>query len=206
MAANAGWVSVGVDHDTADFRCPDDPSLVARGRPHSLSRRARSLVITADGGGSNGSRVRLWKLELQRFADELGLSDRGSPLPPGTSKWNKIEHRLFSFITQNWRGRPLTDRVTIVELIGATTTRTGLKVECALDTIYEKGIKVTDAEMKRSTSAATLSILNGTTWLFLGSKIRSVFIVARVLSFVSHALRRYRSNQNVTRTKMESPL
>src|SRR6185312_13517986 len=108
----------------------------------------RELTITADCGGSNGARVRLWKRELQRFADETGLILHVHHYPPGTSKWNKIEHRLFCRITKNWRGHPLTDRLAVVELIGATTTKTGLKVECALDPrTYEKGVKVLDAEM-----------------------------------------------------------
>ena len=124
----------------------------------------RELTITAEGGGSNGSRVRLWKIELQKFADATGMIVHVHHYPPGTSKWNKIEHRLFCHITQTWRGRPLTDRLAVVELIAATTTTTGLRVESALDTrTYEKGIKVTDAEMELSTSQATLSILNGTT-------------------------------------------
>ena len=106
------------------------------------------LTITADGGGSNGARVRLCKVELQKFADETGMTMNVHHYPPGTSKWNRIEHRLFCHITQNWRGRPLLDRVTIVETIGATTTKAGLKVECALDTrTYAKGIKVSKAEM-----------------------------------------------------------
>ena len=111
--------------------------------------KARELTITADCGGSNGSRVRLWKVELQKLADETGLTIKVRHYPPGTSKWNKIEHRLFCHITQNWRGRPLTDRAAVVELIAATTTKTGLKVESALDTrTYQKGIKVTKAAMK----------------------------------------------------------
>jgi hypothetical protein len=106
------------------------------------------LTITADCGGSNGARVRLWKVELQKLADETRLVLHVHHYPPGTSKWNRIEHRMFCHITQNWRGRPLTDRLAIVELIAATTTKSGLKVECALDTrSYEKGIKVSDAEM-----------------------------------------------------------
>src|SRR5271157_5490905 len=110
---------------------------------------ARRLVITADGGGSNGSRVRLWKLELQRLADELGISIEVHHLPPGTSKWNKIEHRLFSFITQNWRAKPLISYRVIVELIGATTTATGLTVRCELDDKpYPKGIAVSDEDMR----------------------------------------------------------
>jgi hypothetical protein len=109
---------------------------------------AHSLTITADGGGSNGARVRLWKVELQRLADETGLTILVLHLPPGTSKWNKIEHRLFSFISKNWRGRPLTDYRTIVELIGATTSTTGLTVRCQLDeNLYPAGIKVSDQEM-----------------------------------------------------------
>jgi hypothetical protein len=111
--------------------------------------RAKELTITADCGGSNGARVRLWKVELQRLADAMDLTLHVHHYPPGTSKWNKIEHRLFCHITQNWRGRPLTDRLAVVELIGATTTKAGLKVECVLDErTYEKGIKVSDAEMR----------------------------------------------------------
>lgn len=118
------------------------------GRPRYPA--ARELTITADCGGSNGARVRLWKVELQKFADETGLTVKVRHYPPGTSKWNKIEHRLFCRITQNWRARPLTDHAAVVEPIAATTTKTGLKVESALDTrTYEKGIKVSDAEMKR---------------------------------------------------------
>jgi hypothetical protein len=109
---------------------------------------ARKLLITADGGGSNGSRVRLWKTELQELADETGLSISVSHFPPGTSKWNKIEHRLFSCITINWRGKPLSSHEVIVNLIASTTTTTGLKVQAGLDTTeYPKGIKVTDEEL-----------------------------------------------------------
>jgi len=108
---------------------------------------ASELMIMADGGGSNGSRVRLWKLELQKLADELGITIRVSHFPPGTSKWNKIEHRLFSYISMNWRGKPLVSHETIVNLIAATTTRKGLKVRAELDSnLYQKGIKVTDEE------------------------------------------------------------
>jgi hypothetical protein len=111
--------------------------------------KMNELTITADCGGSNGARVRLWKLELQKFADQTNLTLHVHHYPPGTSKWNKIEHRLFCHITQNWRGRPLTSRVAVVELIGATTTKKGLKIECALDErTYQKGIKVTVAAMK----------------------------------------------------------
>ena len=110
---------------------------------------ARELTVTADCGGSKGARVRLWKVELQKLADETGPVIHVHHYPPGISKWNKIEHRLFCHITQNWRGRPLTDRLAVVELIGATTTKTGLKVESALDTrIYQKGIKISKVAMK----------------------------------------------------------
>ena len=147
LAANAGWVSVGIDPDTAAFAVES-----IRRWWHMLGQAsypgAKRLLITADGGGSNGSRVRLWKLELQRFADETGLAVTVAHLPPGTSKWNRIEHRLFSYITQNWRGKPLVSHEMIVQLIGATTTQTGLTVRCELDANrYPKGIKVTDAEM-----------------------------------------------------------
>ena len=149
VTANAGFVSVGITSDTAQFAVASIRCWLERmGRPRYP--RARELTITADCGGSNGARVRLWKVELQKLADETGLVLHVHHYPPGTSKWNKIEHRLFCHITQNWRGRPLTDRVAVVELIGATTTKAGLKVECALDTrTYLKGIKVGDAEMKR---------------------------------------------------------
>jgi hypothetical protein len=147
IGANAGCVSVGIDHDTAEF------AVNAIRRWHETMGRERyptcdRLMITADGGGSNGSRVRLWKTELQKLADETGLTISVCHYPPGSSKWNKIEHRLFCHITQNWRGRPLTSRLAIVELIGATTTRTGLTVRCELDEKpYAKGVKVSDAEM-----------------------------------------------------------
>lgn len=148
VAANAGFVSVGITSDTAEFAVEAIRSWLGRmGRKRYP--KAQELTITADCGGSNGARLRLWKVELQKLADETGLVLHVHHYPPGTSKWNKIEHRMFCHITQNWRGRPLTDRLAIVELIGATTTKTGLKVECALDTRnYEKGIKVSDAEMK----------------------------------------------------------
>ncbi len=147
VTANAGFVSVGITSDTAEFAVHSIRSWLERmGRARYPNMR--ELTITADCGGSNGARVRLWKIELQKLADETRLTLRVHHYPPGTSKWNRIEHRLFCHITQNWRGRPLTDRVAVVELIGATTTKAGLKVECALDTrTYEKGIKVRDAEM-----------------------------------------------------------
>jgi Rhodopirellula transposase DDE domain len=147
IADDKGWVSVGVDHDTAAFAVNAIRSWwTFMGR--SRHPGAHSLTITADGGGSNGSRVRLWKVELQKLADELGLTIVVLHLPPGTSKWNKIEHRLFSYISRNWRGRPLIDYRTIVELIGATTSTAGLTVRCQLDeNLYPAGIKVSDEEM-----------------------------------------------------------
>lgn len=152
IADNNGWVSVGVTHDTAQFAV----NAVRRWWATSGKARypqARSLMITADGGGSNGVRVRLWKVELQKLADETGLTIRVCHYPPGTSKWNRIEHRLFCHISQNWRARPLTSRLAIVELIAATTTTTtSLTVACELDTAdYAKGIKVTHAEMEALT-------------------------------------------------------
>ncbi len=146
LAKNEGWVSVGTDHDTASFAVSTIRRWwFAMGKP--LYPDVKELIITADGGGSNGSRVRLWKLELQQLADELGIPIRVSHFPPGTSKWNKIEHRLFSHISMNWRGKPLITHEVIVNLIAATTTRKGLKVRAELDTNpYPKGIKVTDEE------------------------------------------------------------
>jgi hypothetical protein len=148
VAANSAFVSVGITSDTAEFAVQSIRCWLERmGRQRYP--KARELTITADCGGSNGARVRLWKVELQKLADETGLVLRVHHYPPGTSKWNKIEHRLFCHITQNWRGRPLTDRLAVVELIAATTTKTGLKVESALDTrSYNKGIKISKAAMK----------------------------------------------------------
>ena len=148
VAANAGFVSIGITSDTAEFAVQSIRCWLRRMGRYRYPK-ARKLTITADCGGSNGARVRLWKVELQKLADETGLVLCVHHYPPGTSKWNRIEHRLFCHITQNWRGRPLTDRVAVVELIGATTTKAGLKVECALDPrTYQKGIKVSDAEMQ----------------------------------------------------------
>jgi hypothetical protein len=147
LAANRGWVSVGTAHDTPAFAV----QTVRRwweqmGRPTYPA--AAELLITADGGGSNGSRARLWKTELQQLADETGLRITVCHFPPGTSKWNKIEHRMFCHITQNWRGRPLVSHEVIVQLIGSTTTRTGLAIRAGLDTgSYPAGIKVTDTEL-----------------------------------------------------------
>jgi len=146
---NQGWVSVGIDHDTAQFAANSIRrwwrEMGCRRFPH-----ARQLLITADGGGSNGSRSRLWKVSLQALADDLGLRLQVCHFPPGTSKWNQIEHRLFSFITQNWRGRPLVSHQAIVNLIASTTTRTGLVVKAALDTQrYETALQVGDEELAR---------------------------------------------------------
>ena len=147
LAANAGWVNVGIGHDTAAFAVES----IRRwwwGAGRARYPAARRLLITADGGGSNGARVRLWKWELQRLADETGLTISVGHLPPGTSKWNKIEHRLFAFISQNWRGTPLVSYAVILSLIAATTTASGLTVESYLDTnAYPPGRKISDAEM-----------------------------------------------------------
>ncbi len=147
IAANSGWVNVGIDHDTAAFAVESIRRWwLAPGKARYPN--AMRLLITADCGGSNGARVRLWKRELQIFANETGLSITVAHHPPGTSKWNRIEHRLFAFITQNWRGKPLISHEVIVQLIGATSTSTGLDVQCRLDeNDYPKGIKVSDAEM-----------------------------------------------------------
>ena len=149
LGRNAGFVNVGTDHDTGEFAVAS-----IRGWWHFEGRRiyrdAATLLITADGGGSNGSRLRLWKLELQRLADQTGLTISVCHFPPGTSKWNKIEHRLFSFITSNGRGEPLRDYETIVNLIAGTTTAKGLKVTCRLDhRKYATGRRVSDEEMER---------------------------------------------------------
>jgi transposase len=142
LGQNAGWVSVGVDHDTSEFAVATIRRWwYSMGRP--TYRRAKRLLITADAGGSNGPRLHLWKLELQKLADEIGLPISISHFPPGTSKWNKIEHRLFSFISQNWRGRPLISHQVVVKLIAGTRTATGLKVRAVLDrNTYPAGIKV----------------------------------------------------------------
>jgi hypothetical protein len=147
IAANTGWVNLGITHDTAAFAVE---SIRRWWQELGQARypQAQRLLITADCGGSNGARVRLWKTELQRLADETRLVITVAHLPPGTSKWNRIEHRLFAFITQNWRGKPLLTHEVIVQLISATRTSKGLSVQCRLDqTTYEKGIKVSDAEM-----------------------------------------------------------
>jgi DDE family transposase len=147
LAANVGYVSVGIDHDTAAFAV----QAIQRWWEQMGRERyptATALLITADCGGSNGNRVKLWKTELQRFADASGLTIQVGHFPPGTSKWNKIEHQLFCHITQNWRGRPLVSHETVVELIGSTTTSKGLQVRAALDRNgYPTGIKVSEAEL-----------------------------------------------------------
>lgn len=147
LTNNVGWVNVGIDHDTATFAVES-----IRQWWYSMGKKAypkaKQLLITADSGGSNGYRVKLWKVELQKLANETQLSIAVCHLPPGTSKWNKIEHRLFSFITQNWRGKPLISYEVIVNLIASTTTKEGLQVECQLDkNTYPKGIKVTKEKM-----------------------------------------------------------
>jgi hypothetical protein len=147
LTANRGWVSVGIDHDTSEFAV-ESIRWWWRQSGCRLRRRVQQLLITADCGGSNGNRVRLWKWELQKLADEAKLAVRVCHFPPGTSKWNKVEHRLFSFITQNWRGKPLTSHATIVSLIGSTRTRGGLKVTCRLDRKkYPSGLKITNEQM-----------------------------------------------------------
>ncbi len=148
VAANAAWVSVGVDHDTAAFAV-ESIRRWWRTMGQPLYPDAARLLITADAGGSNGYRLRLWKLELQKLADETGLEIAVCHFPPGTSKWNKIEHRLFSAISQNWRAKPLVSHEVIVNLIAATTTRTGLRVRSELDTNrYPAGRRVCDADMQ----------------------------------------------------------
>jgi hypothetical protein len=144
---NAGWVSVRVDHDTAEFAV-ESIRRWWRWMGRCGYPKAIRLLITADSGGSNGARVRLWKWELQQLADETGLEIAVSHFPPGTSKWTKIEHRLFSFISRNWRGKPLISHQVIIDLIAATTTTTGLTVKSKIDTnTYEKGLKIFDQQM-----------------------------------------------------------
>jgi hypothetical protein len=152
VTANSGWVSVGIDHDTAEFAVESIRRWWREmGKP--IYSDARRLLITSDCGGSNGYRVRLWRRELQKLADELGLVIQVCHFPPGTSKWNKIEHRMFCHITANWRGRPLLSRQVVVNLIGSTKTKNGLSIKAAIDeNSYAKGIKVSDEEL------ATLAI------------------------------------------------
>lgn len=148
LVLNKGWVSVGINNDTAEFAVNS-----IRTWCYSVGRiiypKMKSLLITADCGGSNGYRVRLWKRELQKLSNELKIVINVSHYPPGTSKWNKIEHRMFSFISKNWRGKPLISRQTVIELIGNTKTKTGLEIKAVLDeNFYEKGIHVSDEEME----------------------------------------------------------
>lgn len=149
IAANQGWVSVGIDHDTAEFAVE---SIRRWWREMGYPRypHARRLMITADCGGSNGYRIRLWRVQLQKLADEFGFTIQVCHFPPGTSKWNKIEHRMFCHITNNWRARPLVSREVVVELIGSTTTEAGLRIKAQLDeNTYEAGIKVSDEELEK---------------------------------------------------------
>jgi transposase len=156
VAADTGWVSVGTDHDTAAFAVETIRRWWASTGPTCYPHASR-LLITADGGGSNGYRTRLWKTELAALATDTGLQITVCHLPPGTSKWNKIEHRLFSHISMNWRGRPLTSHDVIVQSIAATTTRTGLSVHAELDTAtYQLGIKIPDTQMKALHDTGTL--------------------------------------------------
>ena len=147
IKSNEGWVNIGIDHDTAEFAVESIRrwwNLLGRKRYPDSGK----IMIAADGGGSNGSRVKLWKSELQRFADESGLDVTVCHFPPGMSKWNKIEHRMFSYITINWRGKPLRSYETIIELIGNTRTNNGLRISADLDRgIYETGKVVTDEEL-----------------------------------------------------------
>jgi hypothetical protein len=147
LTANEGWVNVGITHDTAEFAVESIRRWWSR-MGSQVYPGAKELLVTADSGGSNGSRTRLWKVCLQELADELGLKVHVCHFPPGTSKWNKIEHRMFCHITENWRGRPLVSHAVVVNLIGGTRTRTGLRIQAELDTnAYEKGIKVTNQEL-----------------------------------------------------------
>jgi hypothetical protein len=149
LTRNKGWVSLGIDHDTAAFAVATIRRWW-RKMGRSAYAQASHLLITADSGGSNSARNRLWKIELQKMANQTGLTITVCHFPPGTSKWNKIEHRMFSFITKNWRGKPLTDRATIVSLIGSTQTKEGLKIRCELDVNdYPQGIKVSDEQLEK---------------------------------------------------------
>jgi hypothetical protein len=147
LTANEGWVNVGITHETAEFAVESIRRWWYR-MGSQVYPSTQELLVTADSGGSNGSRTRLWKVCLQELADELGLKIHVCHFPPGTSKWNKIEHRMFCHITENWRGRPLVSHAVVVNLIGSTRTRTGLRIQAELDTnAYEKGIKVTNEEL-----------------------------------------------------------
>lgn len=146
---NTGFINVGISKDTAEFAVMSIKKWWYLMGQKTYSK-ANKMYITADGGGSNGSTVKLWKTELQAMANELGLKLQISHFPPGTSKWNKIEHKLFSFISKNWRGKPLTCLEVIVNLIASTTTSAGLKIQCVVDyTDYKSGVKVTDDELAK---------------------------------------------------------
>jgi hypothetical protein len=148
LAANEGWVNVGITHDTAEFAVESIRRWWSR-MGHQVYPEASELMVTADSGGSNASRSRLWKVCLQKLADELGLKIRVCHFPPGTSKWNKIEHRMFCHITENWRGRPLVSHEVVVNLIGSTRTGTGLRIQAELDTTsYQTGVKVKNKELE----------------------------------------------------------
>jgi hypothetical protein len=147
MTRNEGWVNVGISRDTAEFAV-ESIRRWWTGMGYLKYPGATELLITADGGGSNGYRIRLWKREIQKLSDELGITIQVCHFPPGTSKWNKIEHQMFSFVSKNWRGRPLDSLGTIVNLIASTTTKKGLQIKAEIDkNEYEKGIKVSDEEM-----------------------------------------------------------
>lgn len=149
IGRNSGYVNVGTDHDTGEFAVASIRGWW-RAEGRKIYPKAKKILITADGGGSNGARLRLWKIGLQKFANQTGLNILVCHFPPGTSKWNKIEHRLFSFISSNWRGEPLRDYETIVNLISRTTTAQGLKVICRLDRRkYPTGLKISDEEMSQ---------------------------------------------------------
>ena len=145
---NKGWVNVGVSSDTGRFAVESIRRWWNR-MGKSVRPQATKLYINADGGGSNSSRNKLWKIELQKFATETGLEIHVSHFPPGTSKWNKIEHRMFCFISKNWRGKPLLDRATVINFISNTTTEKGLEIKACLDeNVYEKGIEISDEELE----------------------------------------------------------
>ncbi len=149
LKENKGWVSLGINNDTAEFAVNSIRTWYQK-MGKQIYPAMKSLLITADCGGSNGYRVRLWKVELQKLAKELNITIRVAHYPPGTSKWNKIEHRMFSFISKNWRGKPLIDRTTVIELIGHTTTKKGLEIKAVLDeNEYKKGIKISEEKMEQ---------------------------------------------------------
>ena len=181
VAHNAGWMSVGTDHDTASFAVATIRRWwLAMGQP--LYPAAMELMIMADGGGSNGSRVRLWKLELQGLAVELDMSIRVCHLPPGTSKWNKIEHRLFSYISLNWRGRPLVSHEVIVNLIAATTTSKGLKVHAALTPPHtQRASRLPTLSLPPSNLLVTTSMVNGTMSFHPTTKVHIIYLWLLIL-------------------------